>query len=170
MPTSNTAAPPADFYSADTYQPGESLGWLLKRIQQSIVHQADKRLAEHGLTHAQWAPLIRLHFAGTCASAQLAAELDLDAGALTRLLDRLEAKGLVARERSSTDRRVVLIDLTPAGRRITDRLPSILSEIFNAHLAGFSREEWQTLMALLRRVLANGEALRANSATGAAPD
>ncbi|HEX2011228.1 MAG TPA: MarR family transcriptional regulator [Roseateles sp.] len=159
----STQAPPtpADFYRADGYQPGESLGWLIKRVQQSIVHQADRRLADHGLTHAQWAPLIRLFFVGTCPAAQLAAELDLDAGALTRLLDRLEAKGLVARERSCTDRRVVLIALTDTGRALTDKLPAILSEIFNAHLAGFSRAEWQTLMGLLHRVLANGEALRA---------
>ncbi|QPF73914.1 MarR family transcriptional regulator [Roseateles sp. DAIF2] len=157
----DAAPPPADFYNAASYAPGESLGWLVKRVQQSIVHQADKRLGEHGLTHAQWGPLIRLFFLGACPAAQLAADLGLDAGALTRLLDRLEAKGLVQRDRSSSDRRVVLITLTDAGRGLTDILPAVLSDIFNAHLAGFSREEWQTLMSLLRRMLANGEALRA---------
>lgn len=151
----------ADFYRADAYKPGESLGWLIKRIQQSIVCEAGKRLVGHGLTHAQWMPLVRLHFNGSCPAAQLAADLGLDAGALTRMLDRLEAKGLVSRERSSNDRRVVMIALTEDGRRISDLLPAVLSEIFNAHLTGFSHQEWQTLIGLLQRVLANGDAMRA---------
>jgi DNA-binding MarR family transcriptional regulator len=155
-----TTSPEAEFYRADAYRPGESLGWLIRRIQQSIVSEAGKRLAGHGLTHAQWMPLVRLHFNGSCPAAQLAADLGLDAGALTRMLDRLEAKGLVSRERSSSDRRVVMIALTEDGRGLGDRLPAVLSEIFNAHLRGFSHQEWQTLMGLLQRVLANGEALR----------
>jgi DNA-binding MarR family transcriptional regulator len=68
--------------------------------------------------------------------------------------------GLVRRERSSEDRRVVLIHLTEEGERITSGLTAVLADIFNAHLHGFSREEWQLLLQLLRRFIANGEALR----------
>ncbi|MEO3713978.1 MarR family winged helix-turn-helix transcriptional regulator [Roseateles flavus] len=152
--------PPAAFYSADTYRSQDSIGWLMHRIKQSIVHLADKRLCQHGLTHAQWAPMLKLRLHGPHSTVQLGKELDMDAGALSRLLDRLEAKGLVQRERSSTDRRVVQVSLSEEGQRVTAELPAVLSEVFNAHLAGFTEAEWRTLIELLQRLMANGEALR----------
>lgn len=167
MPVKPPPAPAsAGFYSAENYVPGESLGWLIKRVHQSIVQQAGKRLADHGLTHAQWLPLFRLYFSGACPAAQLASDLELDGGALTRLLDRLEAKQLIQRERSSSDRRVVMVDLSPAGRELAQGLPGVLSEVFNLHLAGFTEAEWQTLMNLLRRLLANAEQLRSCETKG----
>ncbi len=151
---------PAAFYSADTYRSQDSIGWLMHRIKQSIVHQADKRLCRHGLTHAQWAPMLRLRLHGPSSTLQLGKDLDMDAGALSRLLDRLEAKGLVLRERSSTDRRVVHVSLSEDGQRMTAELPAVLSEVFNAHLSGFTEAEWHTLIELLQRLVANGDALR----------
>src|SRR5574343_1949071 len=116
---------PADFYSADTYRSQDSIGWLLHRIKQSIVHLADQRLCQHDLTHAQWAPMLRLRLHGPSSTRQRSKDLDVDAGALSRLLDRLEAKGLVLRERSSTDRRVVQVSLSEEGQRVTAELPTV---------------------------------------------
>ena len=152
--------PPADFYVADNYCAEESVGYLMKRIGQSIIHQVDKRLDLHGLTSAQWGPLMRLHKAGPCTVADLARWLQLDAGAMTRLLDRLEAKGLCKRVRSTEDRRVVLVELTPDGELAVAEVPAVLAEVMNAHLAGFSKTEWQALKTYLRRMVATGEALR----------
>lgn len=164
------ALKPAQFYRADDYRVDESLGWLLKRIKQSIVHMADQRLGALDITHAQWGPLIRLRMAGPHSTVALGRELDMDAGALTRLLDRLEAKGLVQRQRSEADRRVVMVSLSEEGQRATAALPSVLSDIFNAHLAGFSEAEWRTLLNLLQRIVANGEALRAAAAERSSTD
>jgi len=152
--------PPASFYEADGYCAEESVGYLMKRIGQSIIHQVDKRLDLHGLTSAQWGPLMRLHKAGPCTVADLARWLQLDAGAMTRLLDRLEAKGLCKRVRSTEDRRVVLVELTPDGELAVAEVPAVLAEVMNAHLAGFSKTEWQALKTYLQRMLATGEALR----------
>jgi DNA-binding MarR family transcriptional regulator len=149
-----------EFYRPDTYQRSESLGWLLKRLQQSIAFQADQRLHKDGLTHAQWVPLLILRLSGPSPVANLARELDTDAGAMTRLLDRLEAKGLCLRERSSEDRRVVMLSLTEEGMRLTAKLTAVLADVFNAHLQGFSEDEWRLLLSLLQRMIANGEALR----------
>ncbi|MDT8998697.1 MarR family transcriptional regulator [Paucibacter sp. APW11] len=165
MSPSSKAPQPATFYRADSYRTEESIGWLLKRIKQSIVRMADERLDALDLTHAQWGPMLRLRLSGASTTAALGRDLDIDAGALTRLLDRLEAKGLVQRERSSSDRRVVMVSLTEEGARATASLPSVLSEIFNAHLAGFTEAEWRTLIGLLQRIVANGEALREQAAT-----
>ncbi|WP_397532612.1 MarR family winged helix-turn-helix transcriptional regulator [Roseateles sp.] len=148
------------FYQPDNYRREESLGWLLKRAMATIVHQGDRRLTPLGLTHAQWSPLLRLRLSGPAPAATLAAELDIDPGAATRLLDRLQAKGLIQRERTLEDRRVVMVSLTAAGQEATAGVPVVLAEIFNDLLTGFSDAECRTLISLLQRLVVNGEALR----------
>ena len=101
-------------------------------------------------------------------AAELARECNLDAGATTRLLDRLEAKGLCERKRSESDRRVVHIALTEAGTRAAEGIPAVLCEVQNTHLAGFSVEEFETLKGLLRRILDNARALNAVHTTAPA--
>jgi len=91
----------------------------------------------------------------------------MDAGAMTRLLDRLEAKGLVRRVRSPDDRRVVNLELTPEGREAAKTIPEVLSTLQNQCLAGFTEDEWQTLKGLLRRVLVNAQALQTEEETNA---
>src|SRR5881394_722985 len=91
---------PADFYVPSNYCAEESVGYLMKRVGASIVAEADKRLATHGLTSAQWGPLLRIRKAGSAPVAELARWMMVDAGAMTRLLDRLEKKGLCRRVRS----------------------------------------------------------------------
>jgi DNA-binding MarR family transcriptional regulator len=161
--TAPRQAPPAAFYEAGTYCAEESVGYLMKRIQQSIVQQVDQRLDAHGLTSAQWGPLMRLRTAGTSTVADLARWLQLDAGAMTRLLDRLEKKGLCKRVRCTDDRRVVRVELTPDGEAASAEVPAVLAAVMNDHLAGFSKTEWQALKGYLKRVLQTGEALRAGS-------
>ncbi|MBV8468706.1 MAG: MarR family transcriptional regulator [Burkholderiaceae bacterium] len=160
MKTINT---PASFYSAETYTSDESLGWLMQRLKQSIVHMADQSMCKHDLTHNQWGTMFRLHMLGSVTTASLCREMEVDAGAMSRMLDRLEAKGLIVRERSQDDRRVVMVSLSGAGKQLAAELPGVLSHVFNAHLSGFTYEEWRTLINLMQRMLANGEALRACS-------
>lgn len=151
---------PASFYEPASYCAEESVGYLMKRIGQSMVTQADRRLDLHGLTSAQWGPLMRLRKAGPSTVADLARWLQLDAGAMTRLLDRLETKGLCKRVRSTEDRRVVVVELTPDGEAAIAEVPAVLAEVMNAHLAGFSKTEWLALKGYLQRMLTTGEALR----------
>jgi len=158
MPTPEQPVP--SFYSADTLRPQESIGLLFKRALHSFSTQVDRRLAPHDLTHAQWLPLYWLSRGECDTIAALARSQALDPGAMTRALDRLEAKGLLVRVRSTQDRRVVNLELTDEGRRTAALVPPVLAEVLNAHLSGFSHDEWQQLVHLLQRVLANGEALR----------
>lgn len=167
--TPDPLPPPADFYSAQTLGPHNSLGLLVKRLMSSMMLQADRRLVAHDLTHAQWLPLYRLHKGDCGTTAELARELVLDPGAMTRALDRLEAKGLIRRSRSQQDRRVVEIELTASGRTAAEVVPGVMAEVLNAHLAGFSHDEWQQLLGLLHRLVANGDALREGRVPGAPP-
>jgi DNA-binding MarR family transcriptional regulator len=85
----------------------------------------------------------------------------LDTGGMTRLLDRLETKGLVRRLRSSDDRRVVNLELTDEGRAAAKRIPAVLCGVQNAHMRGFTTEEWQLFKGMLRRILDNALAIQA---------
>jgi len=150
----------ASFYKQGTFVRENSVGYLMRRIVNMMVTHVDKRLESHGLTHAQWTPLFLINQGRANTLAELSRDLQLDAGALTRTLDRLEAKGLCTRERSKEDRRVVHLTLTPAGVEAISPVPKVLCEVSNALLMGFSQEDWQTLMVLLRRIAANAEELR----------
>lgn len=151
---------PVQFYDGHHFSPEQSVGYLLKRVLLSFVQQADKRLCLHDLTSAQWGPLMRLRMQGASTVADLARWSQIDAGAMTRLLDRLEKKGLCRRERSTEDRRVVMVELTPEGQAVMEHVPEVLADVMNQHLAGFSEAEWQGLLGYLRRMVATGDALR----------
>lgn len=151
---------PAEFYRPNEYTADESVGYLLRRILTSLKSETDKRLEPHGLTNAQWEPLFKLKKCQNATVAELAREMQTDPGATTRMLDRLEAKGLCKRVRSTSDRRVVNVELTPEGEAAAERVPPALAAVMNEHLAGFSKTEWQALVGYLRRMLANAETLR----------
>jgi DNA-binding MarR family transcriptional regulator len=151
---------PARFYRADGWRAEESVGYLMRRVVACLSNSIDRRFEDDDLTHAQWAPLLMIHQGRAGTVAELARECECDAGAMTRMVDRLEAKGLLSRVRSSEDRRVVNIDLTAEGRQIAARVPQVLADTLNDHLAGFSREEWLSLKGYLRRILANADSAR----------
>lgn len=147
----------ANFYRASGYCADDSVGYLMRRVLNSLAQAADGRLEGDDVTHIQWGPLFMLRNARASTVAELARELQTDAGAMTRLLDRLEAKGLCRRQRSTEDRRIVRIELTPAGEEVAARVPAVLAQVMNEMLAGFSRAEWETLKLLLQRMLDNAE-------------
>ena len=148
--------PDIDFYQPDSYEPSTSLGFTIKRVLNSLTRAIDDRMAVHGITDAQWKPLIHLRNGNARTAAELARHGCIDTGAVTRLLDRLESKGLIARVRSTEDRRVVNLELTDEGHRLADLIPGVLCDVINGHLAGFSRDEHALLMGLLHRMLDNG--------------
>ncbi|QNP48501.1 MarR family winged helix-turn-helix transcriptional regulator [Diaphorobacter aerolatus] len=148
------------FYQNNSYTPTQSAGFLMRRVLGSILQQADSQLQQHGLTYVQWLPLYRLMVCPDATHAQLAKDLAMDPASVTRALDRIELKGLLRRERSTADRRVVHLVLTDEGRRIAAEVPRVLARVLNHHLAGFSHEECRLLISMLQRMLINGEALR----------
>ncbi len=156
---------PVAFYQAENYHAEDSIAYLMRRIMVSVGQAADRRFESLGLTNAQWVPLLKLHRGHGSTVAELARECTSDAGAMTRLLDRLEAKELVRRVRSTEDRRVVNLELTDEGQRAAEHIPGVLCEVLNEHLAGFAKSEWQALKLYLQRILENGQALQLRAET-----
>lgn len=143
---------PANFYKPETWRREESIGYLMGRTMSMVKEAVDRELEPTGLTHAQWVPLLKIYTGEASTVAELGRQCDVDAGAMTRTLDRLEMKGLIQRVRSSEDRRVVNLELTDDGRATAKQIPAALCRVQNEHLRGFTTEEWQLLKGLLRRV------------------
>jgi DNA-binding MarR family transcriptional regulator len=162
----DTTPPPTPavvFYNAQSYDPNDSVGHLMRLILSLVAQGVERELEPTGLTNAQWMPLYKLYRGCSNTVADLARECGHDAGSTTRMLDRLEIKGLCQRVRSQEDRRVVHIELTPEGKAAAQEIPATLSKIQNDYLAGFSLEEWQTLKGYLRRILDTAQTLQAEN-------
>lgn len=147
------------FYQAETYRVEDSVGYLVNRLAQTIARELDRRMIDLGLTDAQWKPMFMLYQGGCSTAADLSRIACHDTGAVTRLIDRLEAKELLRRVRSADDRRVVNLELTDAGRKIAAEVPKIIVCLANQVLAGFSPDEFEQFKALLGRALANVRAI-----------
>jgi len=168
-PTSRPDTPPPHFYDGSQYCKDQSVGFLIKRGLAVLVRNLEHQMQALDLTGTQWHPLLHVH-QGCDTVAACAREMQTDAGAMTRMLDRLEAKGLLVRERSCTDRRVVNLALTPRGSEVAAQIPHVLAEVLNAHLRGFSPEEFTQMLVLLQRFIDNGEALAEANQAGPGPE
>ena len=147
------------FYQADNYPMGSSIGYLVKQLAQTVGKELDRRMVDLGLTDAQWKPLLLLQQGGCTTAVDLSRIACHDAGSVTRLLDRLEAKGLLQRVRSAEDRRVVNLELTEEGKKVAAQVPKIIAGLGNEVLKGFTRDEFEQFTNLLTRALANARAV-----------
>jgi DNA-binding MarR family transcriptional regulator len=129
-------------------------GALLHRVGRELATTTDRMLRELGLTSQQAALL--LHASGAPRTpTELAADLGTDTAGTTRLLDRVEALGLVRRARHPADRRSVTVELTDAGRALVPRVAPVFGRVTAALFAGFSGAEIALVTDLLQRMLAN---------------
>jgi DNA-binding MarR family transcriptional regulator len=139
-----------------SYQFGESVGYLIARVRSTMANLVTQRtMAELGITSQQGSILFMVASGKCLVAAELAREYGIDASAVTRLVDRLEKRGLLSRVRSVEDRRVVRLALTPEGQDIAARMPAIFNGVIDGLLSGFTAEEVGFLKSMLRRVLTN---------------
>jgi DNA-binding MarR family transcriptional regulator len=144
------------YYRGEQYRADESIGFLMKQVVELLSRALETRMAEHGLTDAQWRPLLLLSRNDIGTATQIARSVGCDAGAMTRMMDRLEDKGLLRRVRNPDDRRVQQLELTEEGRKAAAIVPYVIADVLNAHLADLSHAEIDQLRNLLQRVIAAG--------------
>ena len=128
----------------------------LKTVTNSLVRRVDLHMQPLELTGMQWEPVLMLWLKRADTVAGLARVSQMGVASMTRMLDRLEEKDLLRRERSETDRRVVNLHLTPKGRKAASKIWPIVVEGMHVHLDGFRKEELAQLNDLLSRMLTNG--------------
>ena len=151
-----------NIYDSDNYEPSRSVAHLVGQVRTEMLAaldrelMADRHVADIGVTAAQFIVMTRLAAAERKKSASdLCKEMSYDAGAMTRMIDRLESKGLIRRARCTQDRRLVYLEMTEQGRSVYPRLRELSMAIQNRFLRGFSRADARQLEGLLGRMLEN---------------
>ena len=127
--------------------------WIaLARCYLTFARALSGRVADYGLTTSQFGVLEALHHLGPLPLGELAGKLLVTGGNVTYVMDRLDEQGLVERDRSAEDRRVVRARLTLEGRYLVERVfpmhASTVAELVD-HLGA---EEQEQLRQLLKRL------------------
>ena len=148
---------PQQHYSVASYAARRSIGYLCKRSHLLLVQRIEPALAARELTFTQYVVLLQLRDGGSLNASELGAMLCHDSGALTRVLDQLEARELIQRERSRKDRRSIQLRLTERGRGLIEEVLPGVVERLNSALGGLSRSDFTVLIRLLSKLLAQLE-------------
>lgn len=134
--------------------------WIvLARCYATFAREVAARVADYGLTTPQFGVLEALYHLGPLTLGDLAGKLLVTGGNITYVMDRLERRGLVGRERSDEDRRVVWAHLMPEGRRlIADVFPEHVEFIhgLSGALEEGERRELRRLLKKLGRSVVDG--------------
>ncbi len=128
----------------------------ISRLSRELERRLEPVYARHSLESGLFDVLATLRRAGPpyrLRPTDLAESLMLTSSGATKRLDRLEQAGLIARQPDPTDRRGILIELTPAGRRLVDS--AVVEHVANEStlLSALSHEERRRLASLLRKLL-----------------
>ncbi|MFI7140767.1 MarR family winged helix-turn-helix transcriptional regulator [Streptomyces massasporeus] len=134
----------------------EQLCFALYAAQRAVTAAYRPLLDELGLTYPQYLVLLVLWERGEITVKELAAALRLDYGTVSPLLKRLEAAGLVRRERSARDERSVLVAVTGRGEGLRERAARVPGALLTA--TGFDGTEAGRLRAELWRLAERAEA------------
>lgn len=144
---------PKQYYKVKGYRSQRSIGYLLRRSGKLITARIEKLFAKEDISFVQWAILMNLRDGLRMTAAELCQHLCHDSGALTRVIDGMEKRGLVRRKRSTKDRRRVALELTNEGRKVTEIFLSRVVKLYNGLLSDFTVEEADILISLLSRLV-----------------
>lgn len=150
---STSARPHA--YAAKTFEPHRSIGRLIGRVKMEMGDALDQELAPFDISAAQFVILVALATGEADSAASLCRGISYDPGAMTRMIDRLEQKGLIRRTDHPDDRRRVGLELTAEGKAVYPKLRAASMAVQNRFLGGFSKSDVRQLEVLLQRMLAN---------------
>ena len=150
-----------DIYDCDNYEPRKGVGYLVNRVRTEMLAAvdrelaADEQLSSMEVTAAQFIIIATLSMGGVKSASDLCTSISYDAGAMTRMIDRLEEKGLLRRSRDPADRRLVNLELTEKGNLAVPRMREVSMKVVNRFLHGFSKPEARQLEGYLARMLEN---------------
>jgi len=150
-----TTARTSTVYDAKSFEPQRSVGRLFGRVKMAMSEALDRELAPFDITSAQFVILVSLATGEADSAAGLCRGISYDPGAMTRMIDRLEQKGLIRRAQLPDDRRKVGLELTPEGKAVYPKLRAASAAVQNRFLRGFTRSEVRQLELFMQRMLSN---------------
>src|SRR5580698_4700082 len=140
-------------YTRETFLSQESIGLSLNKARNVLLMKMDAALKEEGVTSQQMGIVLTMSRGAASTPFELAKLLGIDTGLMTRMLDKLEKQGLLARVRSVEDRRVVNLHLTETGAALGTRIPDIAITVLNGLFRNFTGQEFEELHRLLNKML-----------------
>jgi len=141
------------------------LGTLVHDVAHLLRLDIDRRVSLYNLTRTKWLALGVIHHNPDLTQAELAAELELGAAAVGRLVDRLEARGFVLRSPAPGDRRAYLLSLTPQAEALITSLDQVAVALREDLLEGMSEREVSILNKGLTKLKSNLQKVSASVAS-----
>lgn len=132
----------------------DHLGYWLRVVSNHVSHAFQERVERHGVTLAEWVVLRALYGDEGARPSQLAQKLGLSRGAVSKLMDRLAAKGLLATRADALDGRGLLLDLTETGRALVPVLAAEADRNDAEAFVHLSADEREALRQTLQRLAA----------------
>jgi DNA-binding MarR family transcriptional regulator len=128
---------------------------LINRVRIELIDALDRELSKFDISAAQLIVLASVANNEADSAAGLCKSISYDPGAMTRMIDRLEQKGLIRRRPNADDRRATNLEITVAGKALYPQLLAAKENVQMQFLSGFSTEEVAALEGLLNRMLKN---------------
>lgn len=132
-----------------------SLGFVIGETSAKMKNNLAKALKPYNVTPEQWVLLVHLWDDDGITQKELAEKSNKDQPTTTRILDKLEKRGLLYRTADPNDRRAFLIYLTNEGKDAKEPLTGLARKALAIALHGLSNEEQELLRGLLKRIINN---------------
>ncbi len=132
-----------------------STGYRIKLLSQLLYRKFSDRLDPFGLTPFHWLVLCCLWQEDGIPTSYIGEKLQQVGGTLTGVLDRMEERGFVRRERDRQDRRICRIWLTDAGKEFEHVLPQLVADLHEETWQGVSPQEREQFSQVLNQAIAN---------------
>jgi DNA-binding MarR family transcriptional regulator len=145
----------------------DHVGYWLRQLSDEVHLSFERKLAAHGVTVAQWNVLVSLYRSDGETVAELARFINTDTAAVSRLVDRLVAKGLIARSADPTSRRRILLSLAEPATELVPKLVAIADENDAAFFRTLSDRQRTDLGRLLRRLTDHARTITQGPSAGA---
>ncbi len=150
-----------DLFDAKTMDLRDSIAPLIAQTRAAILHgvdqefQEDKEIGPLEVTAAQFAIIANVLKLGVNTACDLCLHLDYDRGAMSRMIDRLQKKGLVRRMPLAHTRRTLALEVTAAGKAAFPKMEVCVARVLNRMLKGVTRNQVRETEKVLRVMLAN---------------
>ncbi|HVT55071.1 MAG TPA: MarR family transcriptional regulator [Xanthobacteraceae bacterium] len=129
--------------------------FLLHEVAHQMRTLADQRARTRGMTRAQWMILRKLERTPGLSQNELATLIEVEPITVGRLIDRLEARGLVERRSDPRDRRIHRLHLTPKSKPILREIADNIAELSKCMANGIDGKMLNTIAAALKTMKAN---------------
>ena len=128
---------------------------LLHDVARNLRTRGDRAARAHGMTRAQWIILARLARQPGLSQNEMTAICEVEPITIGRLVDRLEARGLVERRSDPGDRRIRRLHLLPAARALVEEITTYRSSLNDEIAEGLDPGQYDALIDTLLRIKNN---------------